>query len=69
MIKLIVAFRNFAKALKMYIDVHVKYSCYSCPILIKLEFLDKVLKILKCNSTKIRPSGADFFYADGQPDR
>jgi hypothetical protein len=53
----------------MHIVLHVKYI-FSCPILTKLEFLDRFSKILQVsNSVKIRPARADLFHADGQTDR
>ena len=65
MMKLTVAFRNFANAPIMYIGLHVQYR-YSCPILVKLELLDRFSKNIEMI---IRPASADLFHADGQTDR
>jgi hypothetical protein len=51
----------------MYIDFHVKYS-YSCHIIMKLEFFDRLSKnLLVSNFMKIRPVGAEL-RSDGWTD-
>jgi len=53
----------------MYIGLRVKYL-NSCPILMKLEFLDmsKIPQIHVSNFMEIRPVGAELFNADRQTD-
>jgi hypothetical protein len=47
----------------------MKSTGYSCPILVKLQFLDKRFKnTQKSNLMKIRPVRAELFRADGQTD-
>ena len=56
--------KNWARCWKIYIGLYVK-QCYSCHILMKLEFLDRFLKnTQKSNFTKIRPVGAKLYHAD-----
>jgi len=60
------AFRSFANAPKIYIDLHGKYPLYSCPVLMKLEFSRQIFENIEI---KVRPVGADLFHAEGQTDR
>jgi len=46
-----------------------KYRCYSCQILMKLEFLDRFFKnTQKSNFTKIPPVGVKLYHADRRTD-
>jgi hypothetical protein len=50
-----------------YILVIMKSTHYSCPVLIKLESSQQILKNSHTsNFTKIRPAGAVLFHADRQ---
>jgi hypothetical protein len=54
----------------MYIGLQVQYRCYSCQILMKLEFSRQFLfeNIQISNFMKIRPMWAQIFHADEQTD-
>ena len=50
----------------IYIGLHVKYRCYSCQTLMKVECCQIFKKILKYQiSWKIHPVGSELFQADG----
>jgi hypothetical protein len=51
--------------IKMYIGLHVKYRCYSCRIVMKLEFsLQFFEKYSNIKFHEIRPVGAELFHVD-----
>ena len=52
--------------LQMYVN-YMQSACYSCQILMKLEFSRRVLKTTRIlNFMKIRPVGVELFHADKQ---
>jgi len=54
----------------MYIGRHVKYRCYSCQILMELEFSGQILENPKNPYVlKIRPMEVELFHAVGRKDR
>jgi hypothetical protein len=59
MMKLIVAFRNFANAPKMYINLQVKYSLF-LPILVKLEFSLQIFENIEMKFHENPSSGSRF---------
>jgi len=47
-----------------------KCACFSCPILVKFDFLDKILENTQIsNSIKVRLMAAELFHADRRTDR
>ena len=53
----------------MHFGLQVKY-CYSCQILMKLEFYDRFLKNMQIsNLLKIHPVKAELFHTDRRTDR
>jgi len=55
--------------IKKYIFVFTQSTLYFCPILIKLEFFQRIFQNIQIsNFMKIRPVGAELFHANGSTD-